>query len=391
MLDRPCGVRFGGPLPTLADEYARGLEVVAPPGSTFAYSNHGFATLGQIVEDVSGMPLDRYLREHLFRPLGMTATDLARTPPIAARLATGYALASDGPRPVHDRDWLGAGGGGVYSTVRDLGRYAAALLQGGANEHGSVLRPSTLATMFERHYETDPALPALGLAFFVTDVGGHRVLAHDGILPGFNSHLSVVPDAGLGLIALTNGSSGAMRWIPEEMDGLHRRLLGVERQEADPAVPHHPEIWPEIVGRYELPPRVSDLRGRLAMGGGLEVLVRGGRPMIRLRLPVPALWRGLPLRPDDERDPRAFRVDLARFGIGQVRLRFRRTGTGRTVIHTDLGGQPISFEPVVRAGSRRRRAIGAAAAAVVAAGLLARASRRRAGATGVRSSAGVGS
>ena len=32
------------------------------------YTNHGFATLGQIVEDVSGQPLDRYLREHIFEP-----------------------------------------------------------------------------------------------------------------------------------------------------------------------------------------------------------------------------------------------------------------------------------------------------------------------------------
>ncbi|HET9497918.1 MAG TPA: serine hydrolase domain-containing protein, partial [Candidatus Limnocylindria bacterium] len=64
-------VRAGDPIPTLAAYYRDGLRVVVQPGTAFAYTNHGFATLGQIVEDVSGMPLDRYVREHLFDPLGM--------------------------------------------------------------------------------------------------------------------------------------------------------------------------------------------------------------------------------------------------------------------------------------------------------------------------------
>ena len=368
-------VPFGQPLPSLATEYAPGLEVVAQPGSAFAYSNHGFATLGQVVEDVTGMPLDRYLRERIFLPLGMDSTDLTRTHSLAARLAEGYVLTSAGPRTVDDRDWLGSGAGGAYSTVRDLSRYAAALARGGANDHGFVVRPETQATMFERHYQTDPALPAMGLGFFVTDVDRRRVVAHDGILPGFNSHLSLVPESGIGLIALTNGSTGAMRWLPQEAEDLLRRLIGAEREQPVPAVAHHPEIWSDIVGRYALPPRVSDLRGRLAMGGGLEVFVGGGRPMLRLRLPVPALWNGLPLQPDDAADPMAFQVDLAPFGMGRVRLRFRRDRTrGTTLMHTDLGGQPISFQPVAAGDRRRSRTLLVAALTGVA--VAARRSRR---------------
>ena len=50
-------VDFGERLPSLAEYYRDGLRVVVEPGSAFAYSNHGYATIGQIVEDVSGMPL----------------------------------------------------------------------------------------------------------------------------------------------------------------------------------------------------------------------------------------------------------------------------------------------------------------------------------------------
>jgi CubicO group peptidase (beta-lactamase class C family) len=58
------------------------------------YSNHGFATLGQIVEDVSGQPLDRHLRERIFEPLGMEHTDLIRSERVRPQLATGYSLNS---------------------------------------------------------------------------------------------------------------------------------------------------------------------------------------------------------------------------------------------------------------------------------------------------------
>src|SRR6266508_3605172 len=145
-------VKVGEPLPSLAEYYRGGLRLVAEPGSAFAYSNHGFATLGQIVEDVSGVPLERYLRERIFEPLGMADSDLVRSERVTSRLATGYVLGPRGASPVPDRDWVGAGGGGIYSTTRDLARYLAALLGGGANEHGSVLEPATLATMFEPHY-----------------------------------------------------------------------------------------------------------------------------------------------------------------------------------------------------------------------------------------------
>jgi CubicO group peptidase (beta-lactamase class C family) len=100
-------VKVGEPMPSLAEYYRGGLRLVVEPGSAFAYSNHGFATLGQIIEDVSGMPLERYLREHLFEPLGMANSDLVRSDLVASRLATGYVLGPSGARAVPDPSWAG--------------------------------------------------------------------------------------------------------------------------------------------------------------------------------------------------------------------------------------------------------------------------------------------
>ena len=103
---------------------------------------------------------------------------------------------------------------------------------------------------------------------------------------------------------------------------------------------------------YRLPPRVSDLRGRAALSGGVRVLARGGRLVLRALAPVPALFRGVVLHPDDPEDPYAFRVDLSALGMASVRIVFGRdTTSGVVALHADLGGQPLSL--VRREGGRR--------------------------------------
>jgi CubicO group peptidase (beta-lactamase class C family) len=346
-------VRVGEPLPSPAEYYRGGLRVVVEPGSAFAYSNHDFATLGQIIEDVSGLPLERYFRKHIFEPLGMADSDLVRSERAASRLATGYVLGRRGAIAVPDRDWVGAGAGGVYSTTRDMARYLTALLGGGANEHGSVLHPATLATMFEPHYQPDPRVPGVGLGFFRGEAGGHRVVGHEGILPGFNSVLSLAPDDGVGVIAFTNGSRGAMGWLPTELGRVLRHLLGVPSEVVRTDIPHHPEIWSDVCGHYRLPERVSDLRGRVMMAGGTEVFVRRGQLMARVLSPVPALYRGLPLHPDDDKDPYVFRLDLSRFGMATVRVVFsREAGAGTMAAHTDLQSLSFRKRPARVAGRR---------------------------------------
>ena len=57
------------------------------------YTNHGFATLGQLVEDVSGKPFDQYLHEYIFGPLGMDDSDLVRSDRVRSGLATGVRAA----------------------------------------------------------------------------------------------------------------------------------------------------------------------------------------------------------------------------------------------------------------------------------------------------------
>ena len=359
-------VKPARPVPSLADYYQGGLPIWTEPSTRFTYTDHGFATLGQIVEDVSGQPFDGYLRERIFQPLGMADTDLVRSEPLRSRLATGYNLGSGGAKAVSDYQVVTVGGGGAYSTTRDMARYIAALLGEGANEYGSVLKRTTLGRMFEPHYQTDPRVPGIGLAFDRGNAGGHRVIEHGGILPGFDSQLFIAPDDGVGVLAFTNGARRAMFWLPVEVAGLLNGLIGVPDQSIRADIPQHPELWADLCGWYQLSARLTDVRARMAAGAGVEVFVRRGRLMLRVLTPVPAVYPGFALHPDDENDPYVFRIDVSRFGLGTLRVVFtHEPGVGVMAVHL-AEGRPLSAGKQPAVTNPRRWAAGALGALAVA-------------------------
>ena len=104
-------------------------------------------------------------------------------------------------------------------------------------------------------------------------------------------------------MAFTNGTSGAMIWLMAEVAGLLRQLLGVPDEVIRTDVPHHPEIWGDLCGWYPVSAQLTDTQARGFAGLGAEVFVRRGQLTLRALSPVPAVYRGFPLHPDDDKDP----------------------------------------------------------------------------------------
>lgn len=364
-------VALGHRIPSLAEYYRGGLRVRVEPGTAFMYGDHGIAALGQIVEDVSGQRLSEYLRRHIFEPLGMADTDFDRSPHVAANLATGYRITRRGATAVVDREIITGAAGAIYSTTRDMARYVAALLNGGAGVHGAVLTPATIAEMFAPHHQPDPRLPGMGLAFFRGDVGGHPAVEHQGIVPGFNSQIWLAPSDGVGVVAFTNGSPQAVMWMPVEFGRLLGGVLGVKPAAVPTDVPQHPEVWNELAGWYRHPIPLTEVRSRMYFGAGLEVFVRGGELWLRSLNPIPALYRGMRLHPDSERDPHVFATD----SFGRVAFS-RDAATGTVTLTLEL--MPIALRQQPQRTNPRRRALRAAGAltALTAAALAARRSNR---------------
>jgi hypothetical protein len=195
--------------------------------------------------------------------------------------------------------------------------------------------------MFEPQYQPDPRVPGIGLAFFRTDLGSRLAVEHDGILPGFDAQVLLALADGDGVMAFANGAKRGMHWLAPEAAGLLRRLLGVPDPAVRTEVPQHPELWADLCGWYRFSTYPTD-PARFAVGAGVEVVVRRGRLVLRFLSPVPALYRGFVLHPDDDKDPYAFRVELPWFGIGTGRVVFsQQHGMGTTAVHFDFA--PLSF------------------------------------------------
>ncbi len=121
---------------------------VNPPGATFLYSDINYIVLAELVERVSGQPLDEYAARHIFQPLGMTRT--AFNPPASWRAQIAPTTWDNGRMlrgvvhdPVARRMGGVAGHAGLFSTADDLARLAAAMLNGG----GGILSPLIVEKM----------------------------------------------------------------------------------------------------------------------------------------------------------------------------------------------------------------------------------------------------
>src|SRR5918999_819043 len=349
-------------LPALTELYAPVLKAELAPGEKWAYANHGFATLGQLVEDVAGRPFADHVREAVFEPLGMEHTDFLRSERVRGELAVGYAFARGRLKPVKDREIVVGPAGSVFSSLRDLSAYAAALMDGG----GGVLKPESLQRMWEPQLEVAPDLTAMGLAFFLHDLGGPRVVGHDGGWPGFVSALLVAPEDGLAVIAFTNTSAG-LPTVSFSTEAL-RRLLGVpEPGLPRPDVPERPDLWPELTGLYK-PTRGLNTNARAwqLLGGEAEVLVRKEHLTLRALSPLPPLRKGLRLHPVDAEDPLRFAVSEAGVTVPVVFERDEHGAVASVATGTRFGFLRLHRVPRLRSVRLwGQSAAGAATAATV--------------------------
>lgn len=148
-----------------AERTACALAPTAAPGALFRYSDVNFILLGRIIERQSGMPLERFAEQALFKPLGMADSgylplqrmDAARIAP-TERQPDGRVLRGEVHDPTARRMGGVAGHAGLFTTTADLARFARMLLAGGVTEDGRrLLSPESVALL------TTPQSPA-GLA-----------------------------------------------------------------------------------------------------------------------------------------------------------------------------------------------------------------------------------
>lgn len=207
------------------------LPLTAPYGTTFQYNNQlvGAGGFAAAVAD-NGLNVDFLhtyeiaLRTRVLDPIGMASTTLSIDDVVASgNHATPHGAGSAGelqPLPLLDDTlWLDsvAPSGGLWSNATEMARYLQTELGRGINPDGTrVVSVVNLERTWQPGIELPPVtgLPSelaaaaahYGLGWILGDYGGQRLVWHSGGTLGFTALAAFLPDAGLGVVTLTNGS-----------------------------------------------------------------------------------------------------------------------------------------------------------------------------------------
>jgi len=200
--------------------------------SHYAYDNILFAVATLVIEQASGQSYADYVREHLFKPVGMEESliDMTYLKP-GMDVAAGHApYEFKDIKPVPPMAWLNdPGAGGIYSSVHDLAKWMNVQLAGGAlptvgadgkprrvfsekshHEMWSMLTPIPIRKASIP--ELEPLTPdyyGYGEGGYLGQYQGRKLVWHTGCSPGFVSRVTMVPSLKLGVVVLTNQQSGA--------------------------------------------------------------------------------------------------------------------------------------------------------------------------------------
>ena len=163
------------------------------PGTQFKYDNSGYILLGYVIAKVSGQSYADYLRDHIFRPLGMAHTGYEVSADILPHRASGYAKDHGVWKNAADLSMtVPFAAGSLYSTADDLLIWDQALYA------AKPLKQASLDAMFTDHGDN------YGYGYVVEHQDGRRVWWHNGGIKGFHTYLARYPDQHVTIIVLSN-------------------------------------------------------------------------------------------------------------------------------------------------------------------------------------------
>lgn len=182
----------------------------------FSYANANYDLLGRVAEGASGEDYACYLDEHVLEPLGMASTTADPARAEALGMVPGHRdwfglPVADGFRHAQgDGAWGGPASGYVASSVRDMASYLRMYLNGGMGDGARVLSADSVRRMFLDRVP-DPegdTYYGMGWTSFSWD-DGELVLSHDGQVENYTASMCLLPERGIGIVALSDANDNA--------------------------------------------------------------------------------------------------------------------------------------------------------------------------------------
>ena len=221
---------------------AYGVSLLFQPGEKFEYCNLGYFILAEIVHKVSATPWPDFVRQRIFEPLGMTASQVTDNRSIIAQRASGYASV-DGSRRNAAILLAVRPSGAFVSSLADLVKWNAAL------DARKVLRAASWDQAWTPVALNDGTKAPYGLGWYIEQTGPYQLVHHGGAINGFRAQYSRFDEQQLRIILLTNAEAArtdlmALRIADHFLPGLlpQRKPITLSA-----------EALRSFAGRYEYP------------------------------------------------------------------------------------------------------------------------------------------
>ncbi len=189
------------------------------PGERFNYSNPAFNALALIIEKVSGMKWQDYIRKNIMQPAGMKTSTITDGPYPESGVSHGYLF--DG-KNYFEKDYgeeptfAASGNGGVWSSVDDLWKYEQAIQN---NIFLDKKWTDGSRQIFFHNEWKDTIQPFIGLCWFITKTSNENMIGHTGSQGGFRADYVWLPGKKLFYVILCN--------TPRDLDKLRDRVLNL--------------------------------------------------------------------------------------------------------------------------------------------------------------------
>ena len=199
------------------------LRYLTRPGSDYHYSNVGYSLLGLALERAAGRDFMEQVHARIFQPARMTSSTYLIDESLQDRLATGYYNRPGRPvsMAVHQNAGYRVPGGGVYSTVDDLARFAAGVMGRGS---AALFSDAMRSEMFSVQTPGGGSAGA-GYGIFLRTEGERTFASHGGTANGYRAYLIFEPATGLTVVLLRNSNWGrtdlpaSARWLISNLPG----------------------------------------------------------------------------------------------------------------------------------------------------------------------------
>jgi CubicO group peptidase (beta-lactamase class C family) len=226
------------------------LHIHFDPGSRFAYSGEGMDLLQLVAETITKQDLQTLMQERVFGPLGMTRTSMVWQPGFDTDYANGY---DEYGRSIEPQRWTQAeAAGSLLTTVRDFGRFVAAVMRGerlNKKVWREMLRAqvriyskrqfSSLAETTTNQNDTIKLSYGLGWGLFWTPQG--EAFFKEGHEVGERNYTVAFLERKIGVVILTNSANG---------EGIYKELLETLLHDT-----YTPIEWEGFTPYNKLPPR----------------------------------------------------------------------------------------------------------------------------------------